>query len=346
MTATRNGRGLRPGLGVLDERIRADALADRLLVERVGADRADQAVGVAVGRHVDRNAAAHQQRAVMGRLVIVAVEQHEIALGDEVVEHDLVGGRGAVQHEIGLFRAEDRGGLLLRLQRRAFVGQQVAELEHGIVEVVAEDRLAQMLHEDAADRRAIVENAAVVARAGPELVALLGIVDQRAEERRLQRLGILLEARHQVLGDEFRRLLGQEHIAVDVVEHFDRNVLEALAAHEDDDRHVEAALAHQVDERSRLALDPLLAPIDDQQADSCVGLHGDLGVVDAPGAHDLKAHALDRGDDLVDPQAFEVVGVEVRSGEQEGEALEVVHEPIHPEAARSLRALAAETSRP
>ena len=70
--------------------------------------------------------------------------------------------------------------------------QQVAELEHGVVEVVAEHRLAEVLDEDAADRAAVVEDAAIVAGAGPELVALLGVVDQRAEERRLQRLGILL----------------------------------------------------------------------------------------------------------------------------------------------------------
>ena len=82
------------------------------------------------------------------------------------------------------------------------MGQQVAEIEHRIVEVVAEHRLAEMLDEDPADRAAAVEHAAIVARAGPELVALLGIVDQRAEERRLQRLGILLQAADQVLGDE------------------------------------------------------------------------------------------------------------------------------------------------
>ena len=109
------------------------------------------------------------------------------------------------------------------------MGQEVAELEDRIVEIVAKDRLAQMLDEDAADRAAAVEDAAVVARAGPQLIALLLVVDERAEERRLQRVGILLEARDEVAGDEFRRLLGQEHVAVDEVEHLDRNVLEALA---------------------------------------------------------------------------------------------------------------------
>ena len=205
-----------PRVLVLDQRVGADLLADGGLVERLVEDRADQPVGIAVGLEIDRNAVAEEQRAVMGGLVVVAVEQHEVALGDQRLQHDLVGRRGAVQHEVGLLGAEDDGGFLLRLQRRALVDQQVAEIEHGIVEVVAEHRLAQMLDEDPADRAPVVEDAAIVTGAGPELVAFLGIVDQRAEERRLQRLGILLEAAHQVLGDELRRLLGEEDVAVDV----------------------------------------------------------------------------------------------------------------------------------
>ena len=236
---------------------------------------------------------AQEQRAVMGGLVVVAVEQHEVALGDQRLQHDLVGRRGAVQHEVGLLRAEDLRRLLLRLERRPLVDQQVAELEHRVVEVVAEDRLAEMLDEDAADRAAIVEHAAIVAGAGPELVALLGVVDQRAEERRLQRLGILLEPAHQVAGDELRRLLGEEDVAVDVVHHLDRDVLQPLAAHQDDDRHLQAALAHQVDQRRRLAVEALLAPVDHHAADGGVGLHGDLGILDAPRAHDLEAELLD-----------------------------------------------------
>ena len=181
--------------------------------------------------------------------------------------------------------------------------------------------------------RAVIEDAAVVAGTGPELIALLGVIDQRAEERRLQRLGVLLQARDEVLGDELRRLLGEEHIAVDEVEHLDGNVLEPLAAHQDDDRHFQAALAHQVDERGGLAFEPLLAPVDHHAADRRVGLHGDLGVVEPPGAHDLEAHAVDRLDDLRDAIAFEVVGVEVRGREQEGESLEIVHgEPSAPAA--------------
>ncbi len=195
-----------PGLLVGHQRMGPDLLADRGLVERFVENRPDQAVGVAVGLEVDGDRLAEEQRAVMGGLVIVAVEQHQVALGDQRLQHDLVGRRGPVQDEVGLLRAEDRRRFLLGLERRPLVDQQVAEVEHGIVEIVAEHRLAQMLDEDAADRAAIVEHAAIVAGAGPQLVAFLGIVDQRAEERRLQGLGILLEPAHQVAGDELRRL--------------------------------------------------------------------------------------------------------------------------------------------
>ena len=78
------------------------------------------------------------------------------------------------------------------------MGEKIAEFEHRIVEIVAKHRLAEMLDEDAADRAAAVENAAIVSRAGPHLVALFGIIDERAEERRLQSLGILLEPADEV----------------------------------------------------------------------------------------------------------------------------------------------------
>ncbi len=59
---------------VFDQRIVADAAADRLLVERLGPNRPNQTVGVAIGRQEDRHAASQQQRAMVGGLVIIAVE--------------------------------------------------------------------------------------------------------------------------------------------------------------------------------------------------------------------------------------------------------------------------------
>src|SRR5208283_342934 len=118
----------------------------------------------------------------MRGLVVVAVEEDEIVLGDEIAKDDLVRGRRAVQHKIGLFRAEDRGRRFLCGERRAFMSQEVAELEHRIVEVVAKDRFAEMLPEDAADWTAAVKNPAIMARAGPKLIAFLGVIHEGAEE--------------------------------------------------------------------------------------------------------------------------------------------------------------------
>ena len=63
--------------------------------------------------------------------------------------------------------------------------QQVAEFQHGIVEIVTEYVLAEVLDKDPADRASVVENAAVVTRTRPQLVAPLRIIDQRSEERGL-----------------------------------------------------------------------------------------------------------------------------------------------------------------
>ena len=173
------------------------------------------------------------------------------------------------------------------------MGEEIAEVEHGIVEVVAEHGFAEMLDEDAADRAAVVEHAAIVSGTGPELVAFLGIIDERAEERRLQRLRILLEPADQVFCDEGRGFLGQEHIAVDEVEHLDRQVLKALAADQQDDRKIEAAAAHQVDQGRGLALKTLLAPVDHHAADRGIGLHRDFGVLQFSGAHHLETGELE-----------------------------------------------------
>ena len=81
-----------PRVGVGDERVGADGVADAGLVERLVIDRAHHAVGVAVGRQIEGDTAAEEEGAVMGCLVVVSVEQDEVAGRDEGAEHDLVGG--------------------------------------------------------------------------------------------------------------------------------------------------------------------------------------------------------------------------------------------------------------
>ena len=80
------------------------------------------------------------------------------------VRHHLVRGAGAVQHEVGPVGAEDLRRMLLRLDRRTLVDQQVAEVDVGVAEVVAEDALAEILEEELPGRRLAIELAALVAR--------------------------------------------------------------------------------------------------------------------------------------------------------------------------------------
>ena len=82
---------------------------------------------------------------------------------------------------------------------------------------------------------------------------------------------------------------------------------------------------HQVDQRGGLAVEALLAPVDHHAADGGVGLHGDLGILDAARADDLEAQLLDGARDLLEAMALEIIGVECRGGDQDGEAAEEVH---------------------
>ena len=102
-------------------------------------------------------------------------------------------------------------------------------------------------------------------------------------------------------------------------------VLEPLAADQEDDREIEAAAAHQVDQRRGLALEALLAPVDHHAADGGIGLHRDFGILELAGPHDLEAGALDLCDDLIEPHPLQVVGIEDGCCEQKSKASEIVH---------------------
>ena len=241
MQASRNGRSALCALRVLDQRVRADLLAQVLLVPGVPVDRADHAEGIARRRQEDRDRAGLHQRALVQRLVVVAVEQHEVAAPQHRVRDDLVRGAGAVQHEVGLVGAEHLRGVPLRLHRRAFVDQQIAEIDVGVAQVVAEDALAEVLEEQLPGRRLAIELAALVARAVEGDVGLAVVGHQPAEERRQQVLAVLDEAGDHLLGVEGGRLLAEIDVAVDLAGQLDDGeVGDAVRVRQRPERRVEA----------------------------------------------------------------------------------------------------------
>ena len=107
----------------------------------------------------------------------------------------------------------------LRLGGRAVVDQQVAEIDVGVAQVVAEDALAEMLEEELPGRRLAVELAALVAGAGEGDVRLGVVGHQPAEERRQQAHAVFDEAGDDLLGVERGRLLAEIDVAVDFAGH-------------------------------------------------------------------------------------------------------------------------------
>jgi hypothetical protein len=88
----------------------------------------------------------------MQRLVIVAIEQDEVAGPQHGIGDDLVRRAGAVQHEVGLIGAEDPRRMALGFRRRTVVHQQIAEGDVGIAQIVAENAFAEMLEEQLSRR--------------------------------------------------------------------------------------------------------------------------------------------------------------------------------------------------
>src|SRR5262245_7568040 len=108
----------------------ANGLAQTVVIEHLLADRPDQTVWVAQCLKKDWHAPAEQQRAMVGRLVVVAIKQHQVALGNQCLQRDLVRRRSPVEYEIGALRTEDLRCFLLSgaLVPRGSAGHPAAAL--------------------------------------------------------------------------------------------------------------------------------------------------------------------------------------------------------------------------
>ena len=119
-----------------------DDAADELGAEALDGDKADHAVAVARGLHVD-GARAGDGEGVADGLVAVGVGEDDVVLRDDSVADDLVGGGGAAEDVEGPVGAEDACGVALGFAWRSEMIEPGAERRGGDAEVGAEEIFAE-----------------------------------------------------------------------------------------------------------------------------------------------------------------------------------------------------------
>ena len=149
------------------------------------------------GNHI----AHHQQ--VGQRFVTVTVNQQGAAGGRRVHADNFIGRRGAVGHHIALLGAKGARDILLRLQVRAGMIQQGAQLGDRNRDIRLQRIPAKKIIEQAAHRAFLIGAAAHMARRTEGIFSLLDIVEQRAGKRRSDILQVLAGVLPNAGGDLF-----------------------------------------------------------------------------------------------------------------------------------------------
>ena len=114
----------------------------------------------------------------------VTVNQQRAAGGRRVHTDNFVGRRGAIGHHVALFSAKGAGNILLRLQMRAGMIQQGAQLGDRNRDIRLQRISAKEIIEQAAHRAFLIGATAHMARCTKGILPLLYIVKQRAGKRR------------------------------------------------------------------------------------------------------------------------------------------------------------------
>ena len=201
-----------------------------------------------VGGRNTGNRAGHRDR-MQHRHVAVAVDDHDVVGRDVGVPHHLVRRRRAVGHEEAVVGVEDARRIALRRGDGPGVVEQLAELVDRVADVGAQHVLAEELVEHLADRTLQERDAAGVPGAMPRVRAVLRVVDERAKERRRQRVEVRLRLADDVPRHELRRVLEHVDEAVQLAQDVVGNVLRGarLAVQVDRDlRVLEADLLDEV----------------------------------------------------------------------------------------------------
>ncbi|VVO39044.1 hypothetical protein PS718_05629 [Pseudomonas fluorescens] len=113
----------------LGQRTGVDLGLDRFAAEFAERNRADNPQFITFRAQVQRDRAGHDDR-VQHRLVAVAIHQHQIIASDHRMPDDLVGGRGAIDHEKRVVGSEVASCAGFCLGERTGVIKQRTEFRH------------------------------------------------------------------------------------------------------------------------------------------------------------------------------------------------------------------------
>ena len=214
----------------------------------------------------------------------------------------LVRGRGAVGNEKAVISVEDARGVPLRRPDCAIVVQQLTQLLDRIADIGAQHVLTVELMIHLPDRAFEEGHAPGVPRTVPRVGAILGVIQQRLEKRRLDAFEVGLGVANDVAGDKFRRVLEHMDKAVQLTQDVIGKVAARLGFTVDVDRHIVVLPAHLLNEIAQVQDGGVevraggeFLVINRQDKGAGAGLLlGELGQVAVAGrAKHLKAFAFD-----------------------------------------------------
>jgi hypothetical protein len=259
----------------------------------------------------------------------VAVDHHHVVGRHRVVPHHLVAGAGAVGDEKAMVGVEDPRRVALAGGHRACVVQQLAQLLHRVADVGPQHVLTEELVEHLADRALQESDAAGVAGAMPGVRTVLGVIEQRLEERRLHPFQVALGLPDDVSRHELRRVLEHVDEAVQLAQDVVGDVARGLGLAVHIDRHFQVLAPNLLDELAqvqhgrvqvRAGRELLVVDRQDEGAGARL-LLGELGQVAVTGdAKHLETFGLDRVRQRADAQAGGVLGAEVFVDDDDGKA--------------------------
>ena len=148
------------------------------LIKAVLINPADKTKRITGCLKIDRRCPGLDQRPMMVGLMVVTIEQHQIATGQQRIGHHFIGRRRAVQHEVGFIRVEHFRRELLRVLGGAFVDQQIAQLNVGVAHVGAKNVLTEEIIELPPRRVFFEKGTVLVTRTGKGAVSHRHILAQ------------------------------------------------------------------------------------------------------------------------------------------------------------------------